>query len=62
MDLPIFIPEHVVPVALDGGEDLESAGGGFLYLLLVGKAAPILNGNEVSHVLVQLGVHFEDAS
>ena len=58
--LPILVPEDIVPVPLDGGEDLEAARGGFLYLLLMGKAASILDRNEISHILIELGVDFED--
>jgi hypothetical protein len=58
--LPILVPEDIVPVPLDGGEDLEPARGGLLYLLLMGEAAAILDRNEVSHILVELGVDFKD--
>jgi hypothetical protein len=50
--LPILVPEDIVPVPLDGGEDLEPARGRFLYLLLMGKAASILDRNEISHILI----------
>lgn len=58
--LPILVPEDIVPVPLDGGEDLESARGGLLYLLLMGEAASILDRNEISHILIELGVDFKD--
>ena len=41
--LSIFISKDIVPMPLDGGEDFKSAGGGFLYFLLMGKTASILD-------------------
>ena len=62
LDLPISILEIVVEMPHDRCDELYPALCGLLDLLLMGQTAAVLNGNKVSHLLIQPLVLIHDAS
>lgn len=61
LDLSILILEDVVPMSLDRCEELKATLRGFLYLLLMGKTAAVLYGDQIAHFLIKFRVNLHNA-